>query len=353
MHLKNFFNILLHWERWAYWVKYVPLYPAWLWYCLKARSFWFFTPSNPSLTFGGFEGESKKEMYAQLPPSTYPKSIFISPSLTFCEVKNLVADNHFNFPFAVKPDVGMMGFMFRKIDDVEQFKLYHTRMPVEYIVQELVKYPIEVSVFYYRYPHQQKGKITGFLKKDFLEVTGDGKATLEQLIEQLSPRAGYKPDEWKLKHAERLSEVIAEDEMFRLSWAANLSRGARLISLAHEKDDKLLKVFDDLSHYTKHFYYGRYDIKCASISDLKEGKNFSILEYNGSGAEPHHAYGAGNTLMQAHKIFLHHWKVLYKISKHNRAKGIEPWKFKEGYEFLRVAKKHFKKLRKLDAELNL
>jgi hypothetical protein len=122
-----------------------------------------------------------------------------------------------------------------------------------------------------------------------------------------------------------------------------------LISLAHEKDDRLLKVFDDLSHYTKHFYYGRYDIKCNSIEDLKNGK-FSILEYNGSGAEPHHIYGAGNTLLQAYKIILHHWKVLYKISKYNHQQGIPYWKFTEGYKFLKAAKKHFKMLRQLDPE---
>jgi hypothetical protein len=106
-----------------------------------------------------------------------------------------------------------------------------------------------------------------------------------------------------------------------LSNALNLSRGGKLISLAHEKDERLLKVFDDLSHYTNHFYYGRYDIKCASVEDLKEGKNFYILEYNGCGAEPHHIYGDGNTLLQAYAILLQHWKVLYRISKYNHTHG--------------------------------
>ena len=57
---------LTHWETWYYITKYIPLAPVWLWYCLRARSCWFFTPSNPTLTFGGFEGESKKEMYDQM-----------------------------------------------------------------------------------------------------------------------------------------------------------------------------------------------------------------------------------------------------------------------------------------------
>ena len=33
-----------------------------------------------------------------------------------------------------------------------------------------------------------------------------------------------------------------------------------------------------------------------SIEDLKNGKNFSILEFNGCGAEPNHIYDASMTL---------------------------------------------------------
>ncbi len=77
----------------------------------------------------------------------------------------------------------------------------------------------------------------------------------------------------------------------------------------------VLKLFDGLSHYTKTFYQGRYDIKCASIEDLKQRKNFFILEYNGCGAEPYHIYGNGNNILEAYKIVLQYWKVLYEISQ--------------------------------------
>jgi hypothetical protein len=352
MDVKKFFYILIHWEKWHYHLKYIPLYPAWLWYCFKARSWCWFTPSNPTLTFGGFEGERKREMYNQLPPLSYPKSIYISPSQSFTEVEKFVAENNFIYPFAVKPDAGMMGFMFRKIENAEQFKQYHETIPVDYIVQELIQYPLEVSVFYYRFPNESKGTITGFIKKEMLEVQGDGKSTLWNLMAQ-HPRACFRLDEMRSKHESRLNDVIPAGEIFRLSWAGNLSRGGRLISLAHEKDERLLKVFDNLSHYTKHFYYGRYDIKCLSVEDLKQGKNFCILEYNGCGAEPHHIYGNGNTLFQAYKIVLDHWHVLYKISRYNNSKGIKYWKYRDGFKFLREAKRHFRVLKKLDAEFEI
>src|SRR5687768_5696273 len=230
MTVKDFLFTMRHWETWHYLAKYIPIMPVWLWHCVKARSFWFFTPSNPTITFGGFEGESKQEMYEQLPPGTYPKSIFIKPSLSFEEVKELLAKNNFTYPFAVKPDVGMMGFMFRRIHNEEEFFFYHKKMPVDYFIQELVTYPIELSVFYYRFTNQQKGVITGFLKKEFLEVVGDGKSTLWELIQNYE-RVRFRLEEMRLKHADKLHDIIPEGEIYVLSYALNLSRGGRLVSL--------------------------------------------------------------------------------------------------------------------------
>src|SRR5882672_5711625 len=127
MNFRSIVFRMAHWETWHYMAKYIPIMPVWLWYCLRARSFWFFTPSNPTLTFGGFEGESKKEMFDQLPPESYPKSIYISHTTSFQEIETLVSLHKFEYPIAVKPDVGMMGFMFRKIDTADKLRLYHEK----------------------------------------------------------------------------------------------------------------------------------------------------------------------------------------------------------------------------------
>ncbi|MEO8763536.1 MAG: hypothetical protein ABI416_04575 [Ginsengibacter sp.] len=351
MKLNNLIYQFAHWETWPYLVKYIPIAPLWFWFCARAGSFWFFTPSNPTLTFGGFEGESKNEMYLQLPPGSFPDSILVSHKLTFVEACSIVEGN-LAFPFAVKPDVGMMGFMFRKIENQQQFEQYHSVMEVDYIIQHYVDYPLEVSVFYYRYPNELSGHITGFIRKEFLQVTGNGVATLLELIAQY-PRVRFRIEEMKLKHEKKLNDIIPAGERYCLSYAMNLSRGGKLVSLAHEKDGRLLKVFDEISRYTKYFYYGRYDIKCLSIEDLRLGKNFLILEYNGSGAEPHHIYGNSNTLLQAYRVVLHHWNVLYKISKHNHQDGLKYWTFVSGLRFLKKANKHFRALKKLDTTFEI
>ena len=175
--LKIFFTKLPDWETWHYLVKYIPIMPVWLWYCIRARSFWFFTSSNPTITFGGFEGESKMEMYRQLPPGTYPKTVYVPHKISFDHVEEIVKQNNFTFPIAVKPDVGMMGFMFRTIADEKALRQYHEKMPADYLVQEYVTYPLELSVFYYRFPNEQRGHITGFIRKEFLQLAGDGRST--------------------------------------------------------------------------------------------------------------------------------------------------------------------------------
>ena len=98
-------------------------------------------------------------------------------------VKKKITDAGFSFPFIVKPDVGMKGILFRKIDNDDQLVKYHEKIPVEYIVQELIELPVEVSVFYYRFPWEKKGVVTGFIDKELLhDVNSAGIRIWWQLV---------------------------------------------------------------------------------------------------------------------------------------------------------------------------
>jgi hypothetical protein len=345
--LKNFFNKITNWELWPFAVIYFPISFVWVWYMLKSKSVWFFTPSNPTIAFGGFEGEGKKEMYDQLPPQFVPRTIYVMHDLPFEEVKRKINEAGFQYPFIVKPDVGMKGILFRKIEAEDQLQKYHDRIPVEYIVQDLVELPVEVSVFYYRHPAHQKGTVSGFIHKELLHVIGDGVSSLKSLIE-IHPRAKHRIEEMQHRHGHRFDRVIEKDHIFYLSYAGNHNRGAHFTNLHAEIDEQLHVVFDELFNYSGKFYYGRYDIKTTSIEDLKAGKNFMILEYNGCGAEPNHIYDCKMKLVDAYSEILKHWKALYQISKYNHLNGYPYWSFKQGYRFLKESQKHFKLLQEYD-----
>src|SRR3954463_3643719 len=109
---KSFKEKLGNWELWPFMLRYLLISPVWVWYCLRSWSVWFFSSSNPTITFGGFEGEGKKEMYDQLPPHLVPRTIYIMHDWSFEKVRQTVTDAGFRFPFIVKPDIGMKGILF-------------------------------------------------------------------------------------------------------------------------------------------------------------------------------------------------------------------------------------------------
>ena len=121
------------------------------------------------------DGEPKKEMYDLLPKHIYPATFTVLPGQDFQTIKGALQNSGIQYPFVVKPEVACQGILFRKIDNETELQQYHAKLPVEYMVQSLVSYPMEVSVFYIRHPKDKKGRVTGFLHKIPLQVTGNGK----------------------------------------------------------------------------------------------------------------------------------------------------------------------------------
>ncbi|MEO8768705.1 MAG: hypothetical protein ABI402_01415 [Ferruginibacter sp.] len=348
--MKKIIGKIKNWEAWPFKLIYAPLVPVWTWYMIRSGSVWFFTPSNPKITFGGMDGEPKKEMYDLLPPGSYPTTFNVLPSDRLEDVIDEINAKGINFPLIVKPEMGGQGILFRKIDNIEELKHYHDLVPVEYIVQRMVHYPMEVSVFYIRHPQEEKGIVTGFLHKIPLHVLGDGKHTLEQLIQQ-HPKAANRIGELHSKNKESWEKIIPAGEKYILSYAANHNRGAHFVDLKAHIDEKLVSVFDKISHGVNDFFYGRYDIMCENIEALKNGTGFTILEYNGCGAEPNHFYDTGYTLIKAYKEILKHWKALYTISRYNVKQGVKPWPFMKGIRFRIETKELYVIMKKADEKI--
>lgn len=343
----SFIKKIANWEQWPFKVLYAPMAPVWIYYMIKSRSFWFFSSSNPKLTFGGMEGEPKKEMHDLLPAKYRAAYFNVLPDVSFDSVKEMISQHNLNFPVIVKPEVGSQGILMRKINTEEQLKYYHDHVSVEYIIQQYVSYPMEVSLFYYRYPWEKKGNITGFLHKVPMSVQGDGIHTLKELILK-NPKAVKRIDELSRKHKSHLDVILDKGVVYKLSDAGNHNRGASFIDLKAEIDDSLRELLDEISLSINDFFYGRYDILCNSVAELKERKNFIILEYNGCGAEPNHFYDTGYTLKNAYLEIMKHWKKLYTISKYNHLHGCEYWDFNKGLQFCIKTNRHFKQMKTAD-----
>ena len=71
---------------------------------------------------------------------------------------------------------------------------------------------------------------------------------------------------------------------------------------------------------------------------LKEGKNFSIIELNGSGSEPTHMYDPKHSVFFAWREILRHWDLMCKISIINHKRGVPYMTRKEGLAMLKANK---------------
>ena len=100
-------------------------------------------------------------------------------------------------------------------------------------------------------------------------------------------------------------------------------------------DDKLIAVFDTISHSSKDLFYGRFDIKCESLEAIKENKNYFILEYNGVASEPAHVYQPGYSIWKAYKDYYFHWNIIYKIHKAQKERGVKTITLQEAWSDVR------------------
>lgn len=179
-----FFIRFTHWEYWPFHVVYAFMYPYWLWLCIKAKSFFFFSAANPSVKNGGFLMESKKSIYDLIPQEYYPKTLFFKAGTTFENVMSKIRNTQFSFPLIGKPDIGMRGMAVQKLNDSRELYRYILNSKVNFLIQEFIPYDLEAGIFYYRFPNENKGHISGIVSKEFLTVEGDDRSTILELLQK-------------------------------------------------------------------------------------------------------------------------------------------------------------------------
>jgi hypothetical protein len=311
-----FFIRLFNWEYWPFNVLYGPLFLFWFFLCFKARSFFFFNTSNPSIKNGGFLMESKMGIYDLIPPEYYPATLYFESTISSQNILATIRHRKLRYPLIGKPDIGMKGMMVKKLENEDDVVAYATNSKVDFLVQEFVPYQNEVGIFYYRYPNEEKGHISGIVKKEFLTVTGDGVSRVEQLLFR-DKRAVLQLPVLKKTEKDKMNMVLKNGEELILVPYGNHVRGAKFLDDSQLIDDELTNTIDSICKKVNGFYFGRLDIRYNSWKELKQGKNFSIIELNGSGSEPTHIYDPGHSVFWAWKEIIKHWRILYRISKLN------------------------------------
>ena len=340
---RPFFIRLFNWEYWSFNTIYIPIYIVWVGLCLRARSFFFFAASNPSIKNGGFLNESKRDIHPLIPACVHPKTAFFAVTTDKDKVLRPLQELGFRFPLIGKPDIGGRGRGIKKITGAAELAAFVDSAQMDFHVQEFVPYPKEVGIFYYRYPGEARGHISGIVRKEFLSVTGDGRSTIRQLLEK-DRRAILQWETLKKVHGTFFGVVLPQGRVMELVPYGNHARGARFLDDSHLIDEDLTTVIDRICRQIPEFHFGRLDIRYQDWEELRQGKGFSVIEVNGAGSEPTHIYDPRHSLFFAWKEIIRHWIILCRISRMNHRRGFPYLCFREGIRMFREDKSWSKKL---------
>lgn len=336
----------LRWEFWPAWMFYPPVAIYCVWLAIKYRGLALPTAANPGIFSGGFVGESKmttlKELMAASPELTAEARLLASGGLEerIASLNRICEENAFEYPFILKPDVGQRGVGVKLIRSEAQAIDYLKQTGAPLVVQRYAEGPQEIGVFYYRFPDEAGGRIFAITEKRFPVIVGDGKSTVEELIWK-DARARLIAEKYLQRFSARREEVLAGAETLKLVEAGNHAQGCIFCDGMQLCTPALEKRIDEISKRVPGFFIGRFDIRYGSEADLREGRNFRIIELNGAASEATSIYDARNSLWAAYRMLFRQWELVFAIGAANRRRGCEPTPlslvWKKWREYVRAA----------------
>lgn len=321
---------------------YIPLGLQWLWLGLRHGSLSLPTLANPRIEVGGLWGELKSSYLAMVGPDqrrwladyTTLRRGHGAEAVEFDSRRALQAaiDAGLSFPLVAKPDIGWRGFGVRLIDSAEDLAAYVRAYPENetILLQRVIDYEGEAGVLYARLPGAPTGTIISLTFRYFPYVIGDGQRSIRDLI-LADQRAAWKAGHhfgFEPKHAgmavRELDRVPAPGETVRLSFIGSNRVGGLYRDAREHITPEMVQRFDSISQSMPEFYYGRFDVRFASIERFSQGEDFRIIEINGAGGELINVWDPLMPLLQVYRELFAQQRLLFNIGAKNWARGFRP-----------------------------
>ena len=320
-------------EFWPGWLFYAPVVIFWIVKAIRYRSITLPTLANPRINAGGVCGESKNDIldlagpvarawiarYAPVITSGHKDGNDLALALAAMAREGLI------FPVVAKPDMSCNGVGVQVVNDAVELETYLSQFPraTALQLQALVTYEGEAGIFYIRHPGEAVGRITSVTLKFAPTVIGDGSLTVRALIAAdarlhavshlLLPKLGAKA-----------SRVPALGEVVRLVFVGNHCRGSTFKDGLDIVTPALTARIDEIAKDMADLHFSRIDLRYESLEALRAGKNFKVIEFNGSGSEATHIWDPQMTIREAYATQFFHYGESFKIGAEIRKRGLRP-----------------------------
>jgi len=322
------FRRLIDWEFWPLPIFYAPVLIYNLLLAVRYRRTDLPFASNPGIEGSGFVGESKSEILSAIREGREHIARYVvvppgSPEDRMATARDWMRERSLELPIILKPDIGQRGDGVSFIRDEAAMRAYFEKMPYAVLAQEVASGPIELGVFYRRYPDRDRGEVLGLTGKEMPWITGDGASTVEELILR-HPRTPGRAHIFRARFGDRLSEILPAGETLRLVTKGNHCLGTVFVDASDLLTPALEERIEQISRSMPGFFIGRFDIRARSIEALKAGEDFAIIELNGSSAEPGHMYDKRYNIFRVYGILFAMYRDLWRIGAQNARNGFQP-----------------------------
>lgn len=317
------------WRRWEFWpsaILYAPVVLHIARLAVRHGGLGTLSAANPGIPEGGFVGESKSAILAELPERWTLRASLIeegSVEARLDDLRHLIEFEEHAFPVVLKPDAGQRGVGVRLVHSLDEAHSYFRQRAGAVIVQRYHPGPFEAGIFYYRRPGEAQGRVFSITDKQFPVVTGDDHSTLEELI-WAHPRYRLQAPVFLRRHEAERGRVLARGDRFCLAMAGNHAQGTLFLDGAHLVTPALERRVDEIAASMPGFYIGRFDVRYSDVEGFRRGEDLAIIELNGVTSESTNIYDPSLSLVNAWRVLCEQWTLVFEIGAANRARGHQP-----------------------------
>ena len=315
---------LTRWEYWPAWAVYAPLAPWILYYGLRSGGVTTCTAANPAIPFGGLVGESKWDILQRLAAGAGVLSCPLPAGDVRSQQERLAAfvrTNAVEWPVILKPDVGERGTGVRLLRGERQANEHLERCRgVAMIAQEYHPGPFEAGVFYIRHPGHERGFIFSVTDKVFPQVNGDGRSTIAELIRG-DARLRFQADVFLGRLGGSADRVPEAGERVPIGIAGNHCRGTLFRDGSGLATPELAAALDRVLAAEPGLCFGRFDVRYRDPEELRAGRGFKVIEFNGLLSEATHIYDPSYGFWKAQRILREQWRLAFEVGRANARRG--------------------------------
>ncbi|MCB8876918.1 ATP-grasp domain-containing protein [Acidisoma silvae] len=308
------------------WIIYGPVLAYWIALGLRYGDMALATLANPNITTGGLCGESKTGILDQAEGEARdwiaPYANFVTGRDDSGHARRIMAELGLTFPVVIKPDIGCKGAGVKLARTSGQLDHVLQSFPraTTVILQKFVPFEGEAGLYYSRQPGEATGQLLSLTLKTPPHITGDGIATIRELIMR-HKRAGRAPQVYLPRLGARVEEVLPAGETLTLVFTGNHSKGSAFRDATHLITPALSDRIDRILRSLPDFHHGRIDIRFDTVSALMKGEDFEIIEINGVGSEPIHMWDPKNTLLDIYAAQFRYYGRAFRIGQAMRRRG--------------------------------